>query len=233
MPRDRFSKVLLPPPYVCLIGPTLPGSPHPRCRTQPVGWLRGSCWVQSRPGRRRCGGVGRKPTSPAQRQETRATWAASEPRRHLALRAARLGLGLLAARHGAGGPVLCPLFAEGGGERGLVLQRPKGEAAARAPGLFPSFCWESTVRPSSGTCPGSGCQCPAVACARDNGRVWAVARGLCPGPGGQTRPQHDGCPRVCSHRCFPAKEGRVLEPSWQGFFFPRLRSFDGHPEVCL
>lgn len=86
------------------------------------GWLRGSCWMQSSPCRPHCCGVGRKPTSPAQRQETTTTWAASEPRRHLvlALKAAQLGLGSLAARHSTGGPVLCPLFTNRGGERGLL-----------------------------------------------------------------------------------------------------------------
>ena len=34
MPRDQFSKVLLPA-AVRLVRPTLPGSPHPRCGTKP------------------------------------------------------------------------------------------------------------------------------------------------------------------------------------------------------
>lgn len=172
--------------------------------------------MHSSPGRPHCCGVGRKPTSPAQRQETRTTWAASEPCRHLAPapKAARLGSGSgsLAARHGAPGPVLCPLFAKrGGGERGPpsvcvcggvspfgsaapVLQCPKGEAATRAPALSSSFCRESAAHPSSGTCPGSGCPCPAVMCARNKGSSWAVARCLRPGPRSQTRPR---CDRLC------------------------------------
>lgn len=192
-------------------------------------WEKGGCGVlamQSSPGRPRCYGVGRKPTSPAQRQETRTTWAASEPHRHLMLapKAVRLGLHSLAARHGAGGPVLCPLFAKRGGGNAdprrwgvspfgfaaPVLQCLKEEAADRAPGLCSSFCRESTVHPSSGACPGSGCQCPGVVHARNKGSSWAVARCLRPGPRSQTQPWRDSCAGVCSCRCFPEKKGLAV-----------------------
>lgn len=187
------------------------------------GWLRGSCWMQSSPGWPRCYGVGRKPTSPAQRQETRTTWAASEPRRHLALapKAVRLDLRSLAARRGAGGPVLCRLFAKRGGGMwtpigggcpllALLPQCPKEEAADRAPGLCSSFCRESTVHPSSGACPGSGCQCPGVVYARNKGSSWAVAHYLRPGSRSQTQPWRDSCAGVCSCRCFPGKKGLAV-----------------------
>lgn len=148
-----------------------------RHRTKPVGegQLRGGCWVQSFPGLPHHCGVGRKPTSPAQRQEMGATWAAAEPHPHLALalKAERLGLGSLAACHGTGGPVWCLLFAgeehgcpsvmEGSslfGSATSVLWCPKWEAASGAPGLSTSFCQESALHPSLGTCPGLGCKCP-------------------------------------------------------------------------
>lgn len=147
--------------------------------------------MQSSPGRAYCCGLGRKPTSPAQRQEMRTTWAASEPRRHLALapKAAWLGLG---SRHrwpcsvsseggnadppqwcGGVSPLLAPLHRCSSGQRGRL--QPELLRSS-------SFCWESALHPSSGTGPGSSCQCLAVTYARNKGNSWAVVCCLRPGP---------------------------------------------------
>lgn len=93
-----------------------------------------------------------------------------------------------------------------------VLQCPKEEVADR---LCSSFCRESTVHPSSGACPGSGCQCPGCQClrvvyARNKGSSWAVVRCLRPGPRSQTQPWRDSCAGVCSRRCFPGKKGLAV-----------------------
>lgn len=172
----------------------------------------------------------RKPTSPAQRQEIRITWADLEPHRQLMLatKAAWLGLGLLADCHGAGGLVQCPPFAKrGGGKKGVPfwLQCSKREVAART-GLYSSFCCASTLRHLSGLS-----LCLAVAYATSKGSSWAVAHCLYPGPCRQTWPQHNSCAEVCSCHCFQDKKDLAIFMT--GIFLLHLRSLSSHPEVFL
>lgn len=194
--------------------------------------MQDSFWLWSSSGQPQRCGMGRKPTCPAQRQETRIMWADSQPHRQLMLatKAAWLGLGSLAACQGTGGLVQCPPFAKRrGGQKG---RPPFGSSAQRGrlqpePVSIPL----SAVHPPLGTCLGSHCECPAVAYARSKGSSWAVARCLRPGPRRQTWPQHNSCAGLCSCRCFQDKKG--LAVFMTGIFLLHLRSLSSHLEVFL
>lgn len=161
----------------------------------------------------------------------RITWTGLKPHRQLMLatKAAWLGLGSLADCHGAGGLVQCPSFAERGGAKEVSPFDSIAQRGRLQPELVSIPL--SAVHPSLGTCLGSHCDCPAVACAGSKGSSWAVTCCLRPGPRRQTWPQHNSCAGVCSCHCFQDKKG--LAVFMAGIFLLHLRSLSSHPEVFL